>query len=304
MEYVLLTILILLYVSQNFFCTRYAAHTKTTESLSSFIYTFYLGIFLAVMTFIYNGFKFSASWITVALAVTAAVMLVCYYLGMVTASRIGSYMLLMIFMLFGGIIVPAIVDCVITRTMLSARQIIGVILMLIAIVLYNIEIKPQSADPAEPAQKQSRATKIKCYFYYILLFISNGAYGALLTAQQRLEGGAHEKEMLILTYIFAAALCIVAALFMKGRKPIKEELAVGKKATLMFAIAAVSATAAVNLLQVVLKMIDPTVVFTIDNGGNIFFAALLSFLIFKEKFTVNKIIGSVIIFASIIVLCV
>ncbi len=304
MQYILLTILILLYVFQNFFCTRYASATKTTENLSSFIYTFYLGIFLAIATFCYNSFKFSASLLTVGLALTAAVMLVCYYLGMVTASRIGSFMMLMIFMLFGGILVPAVVDCIITRTMLTPKQLIGVILMLIAIVLYNVEFKPKNAEKAEEAPKQSRALKIKCYLYYILLFVSNGAYGAIIAAQQRLEGGSHEKEMLILTYIFAALLCIIAAFFMKDRKKMSSELAIGKKAALMFLIAATSATLAVNLLQVVLKKFPPTVVYTIDNGGNIFFAALLSYLFFKEKFTLNKIIGTVIIFTSIIMLCV
>lgn len=300
MKYLLLLITVLLYVSQNFFCAQYSKRTRASENVSSFIYTFYLGLVLAAITFALNGFKFSASTLTLAFAISTAVCLVTYYFSLVNGARLGSYMLLMVFALFGGIIIPAVVDCISAGAMLKPLKLAGVVLTLIAVVLFNLGGEKNSEN------KDASSEKTKPFYYIccILIFASNGLYGTLIAEQQTAEGGMHEREMLILTYLFASLICLAAALFTRGRAPIKSELKIGRSAAYSFIIAAFSATAALNCLVAVLGMLGSTVVYTINNGGNLFFVALLSRIVFKERFTPNKIAGTVIIIISIIMLCV
>lgn len=300
MEYLLLLITVLLYVSQNFFCAQYSKRTHASENVSSFVYTFYLGIVLAFITFALNRFTFSASFRTAVLALSTAVCLVVYYFSLVNGARLGSYMFLMVFGLFGGIIVPAVFDCITTGTMLSPLKLAGVILTLAAVVLFNTSGE-KSSEKREYSSERPRPLYFICC---ILIFISNGLYGTLIAYQQTAENGMHEREMLILTYLFASLICIAAVLATRKRKPIKAELRIGRGAVFSFAIAAFSATAALNCLVTVLGMLGSTVVYTVCNGGNLFFAALLSRIVFKERFTPNKIIGTVIIIISIIMLCI
>lgn len=300
MEYLLLLLTVLLYVSQNFFCARYSKLTRSSENVSSFVYTFYLGLVLAFITLALNRFNFSASLLTAALALSTAVCLAVYYFSLVNGARLGSYMLLMVFALFGGIIIPTAYDCISSKTMLPPLKLAGVVMTLAAVVLFNTGGEKKQKDAPPETRKVTPLYIICC----ILIFVSNGVYGTLIAQQQIVEAGAHEREMLILTYLFASLISLTAVLITKNKGPLKAELAIGKSAALSFIAAAFSATAALNCLVAVLGTLGSAVVYTVNNGGNLFFVALLSRIVFKEHFTPNKIAGTVIIIISIIMLCV
>ena len=59
---------------------------------------------------------------------------------------------------------------------------------------------------------------------------------------------------------------------------------------------------ALNMLMVVLSMINPAILYTIDNGGVLVLSVLYSRILFKEKLSPAQIAGIVLAAVSIVML--
>lgn len=179
---------------QSLFSRLYSdRYPRATGMASALAYAVFYGAFIGFATLALEGFAFAASSATWILGVANALVLSLYNLSLLQAGISGGYAAMMVSLLSGGILVPAVSNAVFLGQALGAAQLAGIALLLLAIVLMNLR--------GLSVAGQSR----KFYLWCALLFLSNGLYGALLSAQAQLAAGAQRGEMIAITY-FGSAL--------------------------------------------------------------------------------------------------
>ena len=286
---VLIIIMILCYSLQSLFAKIFAMNYEGESSTSSLVFAVIFGVFIAFATLAVDGFGFHPSVLTIGFALLNAVMLILYHLSQIGASVRGSYAILTLCMLFGGIIIPMIVSMITLERRLTGLQIISVISMLGAFILLNAQGATLSG------------TKPGYWFYCVLLALSNGCYGAILSVQSGLMEGAERTEMISLSY-FCSAVFSFLTLAVRRRKKVLSDFKMKPKAVLCVLGCGTVATIAVNLLLYLLSRINTTVLNTLDNGGVLVCSTLFAYFLFGERPTKLQTYGLIVALCSIVML--
>ena len=301
----LIAFIVLLYTFQSFLCKKYSDNYPGEPDTASPVFTVVSGITVAVISLAVSGFSFSAGWLTLLFALINGIALFGYNMFLIKASQCGSYSVLMVCNLAGGIILPSAVAIICFGDKLSLIQVISVIAIFAAVYMISLK-KPQTTaesggagemQDASCAQSSSKLFPVFC----LLLGICNGTYGSLLDAQQRLLGTSEREEMVALTYLFAVLFSACAL----GFKKKKAFLSTFKqtKASLIFLIAcSLIVATAVNLLVYLIPLVNITVLYTFDNAGVMLLSVIFSCVFFKEKLSVTNIIGCAIMCAAFVCL--
>ena len=147
--------------------------------------------------------------------------------------------------------------------------VIAIALILAAFVLMNLE--------GFAARKNAR------YLIWCgILFIANGMYGVLMNLQQTLMNFTLRSEMIMTTFLSMALLTSAFQLIV-GREDFLSGFRMSHQAALYAFLSALSATLAVNLLLIMMKSVNLTLLSVMDNGGVLVLSALYAFTLFKEK---------------------
>lgn len=280
--------LVVLYSLQTLFCKFYSDNYPSNPELSSPVLCVTQSIAIALLTFAFTGFKFDISLLSFVFGALNAAVLFGYNTSLIKAGERGSYAFMNMMMLFGGIFVPLVYSSVTTGTFPSLIQCVAIGAMIVACLLMNIEnIKLGGA-------------KISYFVFCILLFLFNGLYGVLLKAQEQ-HSADESQEMVIISYGFMGVIALVQLLFKEKRATLKA-FCFNKKSAIFLILFLIISGLAVNVLVFLLKEINETVLYTVDNGGVMMLSAIYSITLFKEKATPLKIIGIVIAIASLCVL--
>ncbi|MBO6159585.1 MAG: hypothetical protein J6P72_10065 [Firmicutes bacterium] len=298
MSYLLIFLMILLYSFQTLFCKQFSDHYPQGPDRASQVFCLLESIFIALMTFAFNGFRVHISLPTLGLGALNALMLFTYNTSLIKASSRGSYAFMNMVLLFGGIIVPLIYSALILKEPLAWYKYASVVLMLVSFLLMNLK----GID--------LKGSGLWYYVFCILLFISNGLYGTLMKIQAVVKPN-ESREMVMLTFLL---MCIPAAIgvFKKETSPsaIQEDVSqkpvfqFNRKSLIYLAASLISAGLAVNVLVLCLPLVNTVILYTVDNGGVLVLASLYSYFLFKEKFDPAKIIGIVLAVISITILSV
>ncbi|MBQ8859466.1 MAG: hypothetical protein IJ012_06750 [Clostridia bacterium] len=287
MEALLILSVVLLYTAQSFFCRLYTERYPGRSEMASPVFTVVSGLSIALITFAVAGLSFSAHWVTLLLGIGNALVLFGYNSFLIRASQLGSYAIMMVFSVAGGIILPAI-SATAFGDDISIPQILSILVIFVAV--YMVSHKDDGG-----AGSNHRGFLPACFG----LAITNGLYGVLLDAQNRLTGAAEKEEMLILTFGGAALFSLL--LLVSSQK--KAVLSVFRQTPLSFlfllACVAVAATAA-NILVYVLQIVDPTLLYTFNNAGVLLLSVLASCLFFKEKLSRLNAVGCVLMCAALV----
>lgn len=291
----LIALVILLYSFQTLFCRLYNKAYPGREDVSPFVYCAYYGVFVSVATFLFGGCTFSPSWQTVLFGLLNTFALLLYNVMVIKATSTGSYAIANLSLLSGGILIPLLESVLIFSGKLLPIQYIGIFLMLIAFGFLN-------ADGlfTRKGEKKPKTNRM-FYIYCALLFLANGAYGALFNAQQKLLNEAERTEMIILTFL-PSALIGLLIVFSKAKKDTPACFRQTRLSALHLILCCISATAAINLLVYIMSLVDVAVLFTVENGGVLIMSALYAAFLFKEKLTLPKIIGLAIAVVSMVLL--
>ena len=252
-----------------------------------------------MVSFAVSGFDFSAGWLTVLLALVNGIALFGYNTFLIKASQSGSYSVLMVCNLAGGIIVPSIVAIACFGDTLTWIQIVSVLAIFAAVYMMSIKKSDTGNDEAEAVHNNKLLFPLFC----LLLAICNGTYGSLLDAQQRLIGTAEREEMVALTYIFAVLLSAVQ-LGAQKRKSFLSSFKQTRMSLIFLIICSLIVATAVNLLVYLIPLVNITVLYTFDNAGVMLLSVLLSCVFFKEKLSPANIIGCIIMAAAFVCLSV
>ena len=271
MSAVFIAFLITLATFQSLLCRQYSEHYPGEEAMSSPVFSVISGLIVAVVTFAFAGFSFSVQWPTLVLGIANAVTLFLYNTCMIKAANSGPYSVLMTCMLAGGIIVPAVVNFFAFGTQLSIIQIISIVVIFAAIYIVSYK---------EGEGKGSLGFYLAC----VGLFLSNGAYGALLNAQQEITGSAEKEEMIKLTYFGCMLISTIYLLATRGKTFVRA-LRQTKRSLFYLLSCSVVISLATNLLVFILPLINATVLYTFDNSGVLLVSVLISHFFFREKLT-------------------
>jgi len=294
MSAILITIMIMVYTMQSLFCRFYSMNYPGDEKNTSFVYSVISGIAVTLLTFAINGFTFAPSWQTVLLGVLNAIALLGYNLALIKATALGSYSITMIVMLFGGILIPLFCSVLIYQQPMAGMEFAAIGIMLVAMIFLNLD------GLLVKNKEEKKPVSVQYVFYCALVFVCNGVYGQLLSTQQILMKETQRAEMIMITYIVMAVMAF-AVLAGRLKKDTFAAFRQNKKSALFLALTCLAVFTALNMLMVVLSLINPAILYTIDNGGVLVLSALCSLVFFKEKFTPAKTVGVVLATASIVI---
>lgn len=289
----LIALVVILYTLQSLFTRLYTDHYPGDKSLTTPVFAVVCGIIVTVVSFIFSGFTFSCSWMTVLLGVINAVILYGYDAFIIKASATGPYSILMTFSLTGGIVVPAIVSWLFFNVPFSWVQLISILIIFGSVLMIS-----KKDDELENREEH---TKHKTFFLIIctLLGLANGMYGVLLNTQQELTGVAQKEEMVAITFAGAAVISLVQLLIKEKSNTLKAFRQTKLSLLYLLLTAAVSALA-INALVIALDGIDTTLVYTFDNAGVLLLSAIASAVFFKEKLSKLNVIGCIVMSLGLI----
>lgn len=276
------------YTGQNFFNKLFSMRYQGPATVATPVYATLFGIIVAAVTFCLSGFRFAPDGGTVLLGCGAGALLFLYNLGMIQAARSGPYAFQSIVSLFGSIVVCLVFSALWWRDSMSLAQLIGIGVMLAAFVVLN----SGGIDFTDVK---------KAYFFWVaLLFFSNGFYGVLIDAQQRLLP-TQRNEMIVITFLACAGISMAYLLItQRGKAPAAFRMG---RAALGFAVgSSVCAAFAVFLLMILLAHIPSYVLYTVNNGSILVASTLLSAAVLKEKMTGRTAAGVALSVLSIVLL--
>ena len=296
MSNLLVAALVLLYSFQSAFCNLYAKNYPGRKEHSSPVFSVFYGIITAMATLAFSGFVFTPSKETVILGTINAAVLVAYNTLLIKASALGPFSIIMIMNLSGGILIPMLWSVLYDGDKLSVFQYIAIAAMLVSFVFLNLGDK-------NAKEKQCGKVSAKFLASCILLGVSNGIYGTLLSAQKKLMGGEESGEMIVVTFAISSLLAFLPLVIGAKSDAVPAFRQNAKSALALFA-ASVAAAAAVNVLMHCLSLINVAVLYSLDNGGVLLISVLWSVLVLKEKLSRKKLIGLVLAFAAIVALSV
>lgn len=291
MEALLIIAVVLLYTAQSLFCRMYTDRYPGKAQMASPVFTVISGFLIAAITFGFAGFSFSAHGMTLLLGVCNALVLFGYNFFIIRASQLGSYAIMMVFSVAGGIILPAIIAAIAFGDEISTPQILSMIAIFAAV--YMVSYKKNDGG-----QSGGRA---KFLLVCTGLAICNGIYGALLDVQGRLTGPGEKEEMLMLTFCGAAIASLIPILLSEKRDSLRA-FRQTRTSLLFLLTCAMAAAGAANLLVFILRLVSPALLYTFDNAGVLLLSVLASCVLFKEKLTLLNAIGCGIMCAGLVCL--
>jgi len=279
MEVVLLMIVMVIAgVGQSFFCKLFTDSYVGDKELSSVVFTSIFGVFIGFCTWIIGGFQIEASFATWVLGLITACILFLFNKAMIRANQLGPFSLLMLCVLFGGIILPALSGTLLYDEKMTTLQVCAILLMLVSFVIINYKGINLKKVP-------------KVYYIWCgTLFMTNGLFGSFMNAQQKIMQATEREQMITITYITCAIMAVTYH-FMIRRKKIIVDYKMGKNAIIFALISCLSAAISINLIMYLITKLASTIVFTISNGGVLSLSVICACVFLKEHLSKNQIVG-------------
>lgn len=292
MSILLVAVLILVYTAHSLFASLFSKHYPGEHGEASRVYSVYYGLIVSLATLAASGFVPKISWLTLLLGIANGVAVMLYNLSLIGAAERGPYSVVMVFSLFGGILVPLAVSVVAYREHLTPVQWAAILIMLVAFVFLNIGKK---------GEKLKDSVKKGFFALCLLQFCANGAYGTLLSVQERLTEGTENNGMTVVTY---AVVFLLSALLLalRRRERMMTDLRLNRKSVACLIICTGAVTAGIMILMHCLSLMNVAVLYTVENGGVLLLSVILSAFLFREKMTVSKGFGIVLSVVSMVLL--
>ena len=286
---VLMTVVcIACYTGQTFFNKLFSMHYKGPEAAATPVYAVLYGALVSAVTLALVRFQLNPSRETVLLGCINGVVLFLYNLGMIRASRTGPYAFQSIVMLFGSIVVCLLFSAAYWGDRLTFSQMAGIAVMLIAFVVLN------------GGGIDFRGVKKGYFFWVISLFFTNGIYGVLMDAQQRLY--VQERNEMIIVTFFSSSVVSLLYLLISQRERSLQAFQMGGAAWGFAAGSGLCAALAVYMLMALLTYIPSYILYTVCNGSILVLSAILCRIVLKEHMTKLTVAGILLSAISIILL--
>ena len=282
----LLAVTILLSTGQNLLCKLFTMKYPGKSVDAASVYALTTGLVTAVVSLSLNGFSIACSRLTLILGIVNSVFGIILDYSVVKISRSGPYSLQMLFIINGGILIPAIVARAFGDSY-SVVKWISLVIIIPAVYLacYN--------------NRDSFTDKKTFFTFCVLGALGNGGFLSMLDIQQRLTGVNEKSAMLAVSYL---SIAVVSAVFIAAthRGKLWDAFRMPATPAVMLIAGAVILSAAINLKVYLLTVISSVLLYAFDNVGTLILSTGLSVVFFKDRITVPKIVGCGILSAALI----
>lgn len=283
---------ILSFTCQSFFSKLYSQSYTGPASAATPVFASLYGLIVGFITLsIGAGFHFSASYVTWLFGLSNGLILFAFNLSNVNASRTGPYTLQSLMTYSGNVLITLLFSTVFWHDRLAWYQLLGIGVMLLAFVIINL-------------QSNAFVIRKKSYFLWIaLLFATNGIYGVLMDAQQRVMQQTQRNEMIIITFFSSAIISLLYLLLTQKGNSLRAFF-MPKKSWLHLCAASIAAASGVYTMMVLLANLSSSILYTIQNGAVLALTILLGHYILKENLTRRMVCGILLSIVSLVLLAI
>lgn len=184
-----------------------------------------------------------------------------------------------------SLIIPTIHGVVFLNEDIGINAYIGFVLLLTSIFMLNAK------------KEDNIKISIKWLISVFMVFAGNGLSSVIIKLQQLEFNENYKNEFMIITFLVAAILSFMMAIFKKDN--LKQEL----KECFKWAVCNGTANGGVNLLTLILTGLIPSaILFPSVSAGGIALTFVIAVLIYKERLSKVQLIGYMLGIASVILL--
>ena len=223
---------------------------------------------------------------TLLCGISGGCILFLYDLGNIRAAKTGPYSIQAIICMFGCVLLPLLFERLLWGVSLTALQMLGVIAVLFSFVYLNLN------------NKESTGIQKGFYGWVALLFVANGIYSTIVIAQQRWTGYAQRSEMIAVVFLTLAVVSVLY-LILGCKTNIKTAFQLQKRSWCYALTSSAALSVAMNLLVILLKYVNASVLYPIQNSAILVLLVLLSAVHLKERIGKFTIVGIVFALAGI-----
>ena len=291
-NFLLISGMILLYALQSLFCKLYTDRYPGKPESASTVFVIASGLTVAIVSLLLTGFKFAFSWQILLIGLMNGVALMCYDFSLISASREGPYSILMVFMIAGGIVIPAIVSAVFFGVAISVWKALCILVVLVSVWLVSRK------------SGETYLSKRKFFISCSVLGLCNGVYGACFKWQDYLSANGviseASKELAAVTYLVAVLLAVSVMFIKNGKSAFTKIEPQNKKSAVYLIFCCLISSAAINLFVFIIPLVDINVLNTLDNAMVFLLSVICSCIFFKEKLSALNVIGCVLMTAALV----
>ena len=247
-------------------------------------------VILLIVTF-FGEISLSVS--TVICALCYAVIVISLQTVSIVAMKSGSMSMTAICVMY-GMIIPALAGPIFWHEPFGVLQGVGMALRLASLWLLNDTKKTEKTDTPE------KKTFSKLWIVLaIVAFVLSGMAGVMEKIHQSTDGKDEKAIFVCLACVFMLVFSIVGGLVTRK----SERADKGAKPPILLGVFTGAIQGTYSLINLTLAgALDSMIYYPIANGGAMLLTVLVSFVLFKEKLTLKKIIGTVIGIVGIVCL--
>ena len=270
-NYLFLTIIVIAATVQSVFKKSFNEKVSgATSTFSAASTLFALFFFIATLT---EKFVLSKEYMiySFVFAISFSVAAIFLYLAL----AIGPISLTSLITSF-SLLLPTIYGLIYRDEEVSLLLIIGLVLLIISLILINLEKKSEEKN-----------NSLKWFVYVFIAFISNGSCSIIQNLQQIKCDGKFKNDFMIVALIICTVVMFIFSLIFERKKVLKAL----KSGFVYYSLCGV-ANGLVNYLVIVLSLrMAASIMFPIISAGGIILTFFISIFLYKEKLSINQIIG-------------
>lgn len=260
--------------SCQFLFQRSYNNTEGSGIYAAMLFSFLGSIIKIISAFATYGFEHTFTLGSAILALLSALDNVMVMLFSAKVFKIANMSVYSLFMMLGGMALPFAYGMMIGEDFTLGKALCFALVLVAMLITTDFK------------SKGSRAA-IK---YYIGIFIGNGLFGVLATANQNLENHSSSGTFLLMTGIWTFVVC-GAAVLVNVLKTKRKLFVAPKSALVSSALYGVISTFSSLFILIALETLDASVQYPMITGGTIVFSALIC-LVRREKLTARDFIAA------------
>lgn len=271
---------IVLYTVRSFTNKLFAISYDGKPALATPIFSAITGFSGFLFTTLLSGGIQLPSMTTLLCGISGGCILFLYDLGNIRAAKTGPYSIQTIIGMFGCILLPLLFERLLWDVSLTALQLLGVIAVLFSFIYLNLN------------SKESIGIQKGFCGWVALAFFANGIYSTIVIAQQRWTGYTQRSEMIAVVFLTLAVVSVLY-LILGCKTNVKSAFQLQKHSWCYALTSSAALSVAMNLLAILLKYVNASVLYPIQNSAILVLLVLLSAVRLKERISTFTIVGIV-----------
>lgn len=256
-----------------FLSTLFGSGTNITvgfynkKGKNAYLFGFISALISVLFFSVVAKFSFDFQWVAFWYAIGFGICYTCAMLFSIFAIKYGSVSLTSLVMSY-SLVIPTVFAIFAYGEFPSWSFYIGVILLVISLFFVGV-----------PREKGESYINLMWILMVFIAFLGNGGCSLLQTHYQRLSGGLHRSEFMIIGNLLYLSVCIIAAIICRKH----ETTETAKSALIYGSLNGISTSALNYLIMVLVGLMSASLVYPLYSSISVIISILACRLFFKEK---------------------